>query len=92
MAAGTLIILFAGIVGHFGPRLSAALGLQTIETVAFIGNGMKCPLTAFAKKYGAEKGYAFDTFLPEKFTRHTFRVFGALLAIGVILRIIRAVT
>jgi len=43
-----------------------------------------------AQKYGAEKGWAFDTFLPERATRYTFRVFGTLLAIGVVLLVLRA--
>ena len=46
---------------------SALLG---IETVLFADNGMKCPLTALAVSYGAEKGCAFDTFLPGLATRH----------------------
>ena len=74
MAIGTLFILYAGIVDYFRFWLYAVLGLLAIEVAVFVGNGMKCALTALAKRYGAEKGYAFDTFLPEKFTRHTFRV------------------
>ena len=45
---------------------------------SLVGNGFKCPLTGLAVKYGATKGYAFDTFLPERVTRLTFRVFGSL--------------
>ena len=47
---------------------------------------MKCPLTAAAVKYGAsvesvgEGG--FDTFFPERCTRHTLHVFGPMIVIA----------
>jgi hypothetical protein len=40
-------------------------------------------------RYGAEKGYAFDTFLPERVTRYTFRVFGTLMVLGLALLALR---
>jgi hypothetical protein len=49
-----------------GIVLWVALTLLAVETVVFMGNGMKCPLTALAMRYGAEKGNAFDTFLPSE--------------------------
>jgi hypothetical protein len=55
----------------------------------FAGNGFRCPLTALAVRYGAEKGYAFDTFLPERVTRYTFRVFGTLMGVGLVLLALR---
>jgi len=55
----------------------------------FIGNDTKCPLTALAVRYAAEKGFAFDTLLPERFTRYTFRVFGTLMITGLILLVLR---
>ena len=42
-----------------------------------------------AAEYGAVKGYAFDTFLPEKFTRHTFRFFGTVMVIELALLVAR---
>ena len=45
--------------------------------------------TALAVSYGAEKGYAFDTFLPERVTRHTFRFFGSLMLLGLVLLALR---
>ena len=85
MAASTFVLLYAGITGARGVWLWAALGLLSIEVVVFAGNGMKCPLTALAVKYGARTGYVFDTFLPERATRYTFRFFGTLMVIGLIL-------
>jgi hypothetical protein len=89
MASSVLLVLYSGIAGYDGMLLFVALGLVGLESVVFIGNGMRCPLTALAKKYGAEKGYAFDTFLPESFTRHTFRFFATLLVIGLVLLALR---
>jgi len=91
LAASVFLILYSGIVGYKGYYLYISLVLVTIEAVVFFAFGMKCPLTSLAKKYGAEKGYVFDTFLPEKMTRYTFRFFGTVLVIGIILLIIRII-
>jgi len=63
--------------------------LISIEGLVFFGNGRKCPLTALAVKHGAEKGFAFDTFLPEKFTRYTFPFLGGLLVVGLVPLLVR---
>ena len=91
MAAGTLVVLVAGLFGLSGMWLWVALGLMAVEVLVFVGNGMRCPLTALAVQFGAERGYAFDTLLPESFTRHTFRLFGTMLAIGLLLLLARRV-
>ena len=84
MAASTFVLVYAGLTGSRGWWLWVALALLGTETVVFVGNGMRCPLTALAVSYGAEKGYAFDTFLPERVTRHTFRFFGSLMLLGLV--------
>lgn len=89
MVSAIGILLYAGITGYTGPWLWLSLGLLGAESVIFVGNGFACPLTALAVRYGAEKGYAFDTFLPENVTRHTFRFFGTLMVIGLVLLIVR---
>ena len=66
-----------------------AMALLGVEIVVFAGSGMKCPLTALAVRYGAETGHVFDTFLPERFTRHTFRVFGTVMSVGLLLLALR---
>ena len=40
------------------------------------------PMTAMAVKYGATPDGAWDTFFPERCTRHTFRVFGPVILVG----------
>ena len=89
MVAAIGILLYAGITGHTGLWFWTALGLVAVESIVFFGNRMRCPLTALAVRYGAEKGYAFDTLLPERVTRHTFRFFGTLTVLGLILMVLR---
>lgn len=89
MVAAIVVLLYAGVTGYKGEWLWVALALLAIESAVFLGNGMKCPLTALAVRYGAEKGYAFDTFLPENVTRHTFRFFGSLMVLGLLLLVLR---
>jgi hypothetical protein len=90
MAASTLLLVYAGVTGATGAWLWTALVLLAIESAVFAGNGFRCPLTALAVRYGAQKGYAFDTFLPERATRYTFRVFGTLMVVGLVLLALRA--
>ena len=91
MVAAIVVLLVAGITGYSGIWLWISLGLLAGESVVFLGNGMKCPLTTMAVRYGAEKGYAFDTLLPERWTRYTFRFFGTLMVIGLVLLGVRLV-
>lgn len=91
MAASTFVLLHTGITGHRGPLLWVALGLLGLEAVFFGGSGMRCPLTSVAVKYGAETGHVGDTFLPEVVTRYTFRFFGSVMAIGLVLLALRFV-
>ncbi len=83
MATSTFVVLFAVISGATGPWLWLAAILVGIESVVFLANGLKCPLTAVAAKFGAGDGA--DTFLPERITRYTFRVFGPLILIAAVL-------
>ena len=86
MASCVLFVLYAGISGARGAWLGLALTLVCGESLVFAVSGMKCPLTALAVRYGARHGAVFDTFLPERFTRHTLRVFAmAILGLGLVL-------
>jgi hypothetical protein len=85
MVACVLAVLYAGVTGARGRWLAVAGSLVGVESLVFAANGWKCPLTAIAVRYGAEHGGLFDTFLPERLTRHTFQVFGPLIGLGVVL-------
>jgi hypothetical protein len=87
MATSTFVVLFAGITGATGAWLWLAAALVGVESVVFLGNGLKCPLTAVAAKYGAGDGA--DTFLPERITRYTFPVFAPLILMAAALAAVR---
>lgn len=89
MATAVFLVLYAGVTGATGPWLWAALGLVAIEIVVFAGSGMKCPLTAIVARYSGERPQVSDTFFPERCTRHTLRVFGPLIGLGLLLLAIR---
>ncbi|MFN6982826.1 MAG: hypothetical protein ACK4NU_12950 [Brevundimonas sp.] len=89
MSVACFVVLYAGISGRDGPWLLVALVLVAVETVVFVASGLKCPLTAIAVRYGARPDGAYDTFFPERCTRHTFRVFGPLIALGLVLNALR---
>ena len=89
MVAAIFVLLYSGVTAYVGPWLWISLGLLAVESAVFLGNGLACPLTALAVRYGAVTGYAFDTFLPERVTRHTFRFFGSLMALGLLLLAVR---
>ena len=89
MAVSTFVLLYAGITGMEGTWLWIVMALLAVETGVFVGNGFKCPLTALAVRYGATTGHVFDTFLPEDYTRHTFRFFGTMMVVGLLLLALR---
>jgi hypothetical protein len=91
LAASVCLLLFAAITAYSSPSVIAAAMATAVEVVVFTANGFKCPLTGLAQKYGAEedKGYVFDTILPARITRLTFRVFGTMLALAGLIYIVR---
>jgi hypothetical protein len=89
MAASTLVLLYAGISGREGIWSWTALALLAVESAIFAGNGFRCPLTALAVAHGAKSGHVLDTFLPERLTRYTFRLFGTIMAAGLLFLVVR---
>ena len=85
MASSAFAMLYAGATGAHGRWLWLASGLMAVEIVVFTASGMKCPLTAIAAKNGATLAGVSDTFLPERVTRHTLRVFGPLIIVAIVL-------
>ena len=85
MVASIGVLFYSGITGTAGPLLWSALALLAVESAVFAGNRFRCPLTALSVRYGAATGHVFDTFLPERATRFTFRVFGTLMALALLL-------
>ncbi|MFA6523191.1 MAG: hypothetical protein WCS85_02385 [Candidatus Peribacteraceae bacterium] len=85
MVAAIFYTLYAAITGTYDRLLTLSLVLLAAEVIVFAGNGMRCPFTDLAKKYGDPRGYVGDTFFPEACTKHTFWFFGSLLCISLVL-------
>ena len=85
MACATLYVFYCGLSGRRDQLLTISAALVALEGLVFLGNGLRCPLTTLAQRYGDPTGHVGDTLFPERCTRYTFRVFGSLYAIGVIL-------
>jgi hypothetical protein len=90
MVAAILYILYCGLTETTGTPLFVAIGLVTVEAIIFLGNGRRCPLTTVAQRLGDPTGHVGDTFLPERWTQYTFRVFGSLFVLGLVLVVINA--
>ena len=81
MTLAVLAALYAGLSGATGLWLWLCVGLVGLESAVFVGNGFACPFTAMIATYGA----AHDTYLPERFTRHTLHVFCPLVLLAFVL-------
>jgi hypothetical protein len=90
MASAVVAVLVSGLTGASGPWLWLALALLLVETLVFVANGLRCPLTAVVDRYSAGRSAVSDTFFPERLTRHTLSVFGPLIALGVLLVALRS--
>jgi hypothetical protein len=89
MASSVFVVLYAGVTGARSTLVSVALALVAVESIVFVSNGFACPFTALAAKYRGGEASAPDTYLPERFTRRTFQVFGPLIVIGLSLLVAR---
>ena len=92
MAGAVFYMLYCGLADRIGVGTYLALALVVGECVVFVGNGMKCPLTTMAKAHGAEKGYVFDAFIPERLTRFTVPTFGSLFALALAILLYRVLS
>jgi hypothetical protein len=89
MAGASLVVFGAGVIGRHNVFVWMAAGLVALEGVIFVGNGMRCPLTTLAQSYGDPSGHVGDTLFPEACTRYTFRAFGTIYMVGLLLIAIR---
>ena len=89
MASCTAAVFYGGATGSHGAWLWVATALLVVEGFVFAAAGMRCPLTAVAVACGSEQRGVPDTFLPERFTRHTLTIFGPLLLAGLTMLVAR---
>ena len=62
--AAVLYVLLAGIRGRSDGKVAIAGAVVATETMVFLGNGARCPLTDLAESLGADDGSVTDIFLP----------------------------
>ncbi len=89
-ACACFVVLYAGATGIIASLFWISVVLVAVEAVILIGNGLKCPLSAPAERYGArETDFFYDTFLPERLTRYTFWFFSTVVLSGLALFALR---
>ena len=62
-------VLYAGFIGRSDRRTAVAAGVVAVESLIFVANGCRCPLTQVAERLGAERGSVTDIYLPQRFAR-----------------------
>jgi hypothetical protein len=66
-------------------RAACLLALLVLgECLLVAANRMRCPLTAVAARYTADRRANFDIYLPEWLARHNILLFGTLYAAGLL--------
>ena len=75
-------LLYTGLKGREDRRTAIAAGVVTAESLIFVGNGRRCPLTGLAETLGAESGSVTDIYLPSWLASNLFPVHLPLLALA----------
>ena len=78
-------LLFAGVTRR-SDRTAAVAGVVVVaETIIYLGNGARCPLTEVAESLGAETGSVTDIYLPRWLARNLPVIHIPLLALALML-------
>ncbi len=90
-SAAIMVIVFCGLFNIHNTVLWIAVGLVMLETVVFLGNGQRCPMTAWAKALGDPTGDDFvaDIFLPDWFVPHVTSICGTTAFVGMLLVVVQ---
>ena len=78
-------VLLAGLMKRSDRRAAAAGTVVATESLIFLANGARCPLTAIAESLGAEHGSVTDTYLPKWLSRSLPAIHVPLVALAVFL-------
>ena len=87
-------LMYCGVTGHRDGWMVAALVAVAVETVAYLGFGVKCPLTMLARWLGDDGGhdYLFEWLLGRERIWLVSRSLALLAAVGVALILIGSFT
>lgn len=80
-----LYVLEAGFTGRTDKRVGIAVAVVVGESLVFVGNGFRCPLTQLARRYGAHSGSVTDIYLPDWFAHNIPAIHAPLLVLMVYL-------
>jgi hypothetical protein len=75
-------LLYTGLKGREDRRTAIAAGVVAAESLIFVGNGRRCPLTGLAETLGAESGSVTDIYLPNWLASNLFLIHLPLLALA----------
>lgn len=68
--AAFVYLLYAGFARRSDRRAALAGAIVASESLVYVGNGCRCPLTQLAERYGAVRGSVTDIFLPDWFAHN----------------------
>ena len=84
--AAIIYVLYSAITGQLGLLLWLAIGLVLVEGVIYLGFGLRCPLTMWAKHLGDETGHDLlgEWLLPAPWVRRVVPVCTSVFVVGLL--------
>lgn len=81
--AGCVLLIPFAAWQHRLALASLLIGVVAIEVLVLAANAWRCPLTAVAARYTADRQPNFDIYLPVWLARYNKEIFGTLYAVGI---------
>jgi hypothetical protein len=78
-------VIYTGLAGRSDRRTAIAAAVVAGETLVYLGNGCRCPLTGLAERLGAAEGSVTDIYLPHWLAANLARIHVPLIAAAVYL-------
>jgi hypothetical protein len=75
-------LIYTGLKGREDKRTAIAAGVVAAESLIFVGNRCRCPLTGLAKNLGASSGSVTDIYLPSFLASNLVPIHVPLLALA----------
>ncbi len=75
-------LIYTGLKGREDRRTAIAAGVVAGESIIFVGNRCRCPLTGLAKDLGAARGSVTDIYLPRWLASNLVPIHVPLLALA----------
>ena len=82
IASAVLHTLYSGLTGHVSRLTKVSIAIVLGESLVFVVNRGRCPLTKVVEDLGCEHGSVSDIFLPTWFAERIPVIYGTLFAIG----------